>query len=66
MPKHPEKSLDEQIEESKQRSKDDLTEILNLADIAPDETVNGILPDLDRHIKKTKKKCEDLRNGQLQ
>ncbi len=66
MPKQTEKSIDEQIEESKQRSKAELTEILNLADVAPDETVNGILPDLDRHIEKAQKKCNDLRNGHLQ
>ncbi len=58
-----EKSIDEQIEESKKRSKADLTEILNLVDQAPDETVNGMLPDIERHLEKAKKKSEDLRNG---
>ncbi len=59
-----EKSIDEQIEESKKRSKADLTEILDLVDQAPDETVNGMLPDIDRHLEKARKKCKDLRNGE--
>ncbi len=63
MPEPKKKSIDEQIEESKKRSKADLTEILDLVDQAPDETVNGMLPDIDRHLEKVRKKCKDLRNG---
>lgn len=61
-----EKTIDEQIQEVKERSRRSFRETMILADQAPDEAVSETIPHVDTHLQRARKKSSDIRGDTRQ